>query len=285
MDMKIRNGIIGFFIGMAVWAVVLYPQGLYGEEKVYTVRRGETLYSIARSLGIKVDDLMKHNGIGDPGRLLEGQRLKIPEQTQEGGLEVYRVVRGDTFYSLARKFSVTEADIRKANDLKETYMLREGDSLMIPQKIVPGAVAQSPEMTSAPVANAARTPVSGTSGGASASVLWPVTARELSYISGKLSGVAIIGDRAEPVKSLTSGTVISAGPYRGFGRVAIIQVEGGYHYVYGGCESLSVKEGDKVSPGTEIGRLGIDAKLNKPQLFFMVFRGNTPVDPVKAPRA
>jgi hypothetical protein len=37
-------------------------------------------------------------------------------------------------------------------------------------------------------------------------------------------------------------------------------------------------------PGTELGRLGIDAKTLKPQLFFLVYQGKTPVDPAKAPR-
>jgi septal ring factor EnvC (AmiA/AmiB activator) len=95
----------------------------------------------------------------------------------------------------------------------------------------------------------------------------------------------VTGERSEPVKSLTQGTVVHAGPYRGFGRVAIVQVSGGYFYVYGGCETLSVKEGDRVAPGAELGKLGIDAKTEKPQLFFLVYRSNNPVDPAKAPRA
>ena len=95
----------------------------------------------------------------------------------------------------------------------------------------------------------------------------------------------VTGDKSEPVKSLTQGTVVSAGPYRGFGRVAIVQMSGGYLYVYGGCETLLVKEGDKVVPGTELGKLGIDAKSAKPQLFFLVYQSNNPIDPVKAPRA
>jgi septal ring factor EnvC (AmiA/AmiB activator) len=79
--------------------------------------------------------------------------------------------------------------------------------------------------------------------------------------------------------------VVSAGPYRGFGKVAIIQVAGGYLYVYGGCESLSVKAGDRVTSGTELGKLGIDAVSQKPQLFLMVYRNNNPMDPARAPRA
>jgi septal ring factor EnvC (AmiA/AmiB activator) len=59
---------------------------------------------------------------------------------------------------------------------------------------------------------------------------------------------------------------------------------GGYLYVYGGCESLSVKEGDRVAPGAELGRLGLDGVTSKPQLFLMVYKNNAPIDPAKAPR-
>jgi septal ring factor EnvC (AmiA/AmiB activator) len=118
-----------------------------------------------------------------------------------------------------------------------------------------------------------------------ASLRWPVNPKGIAYMTGKLSGVVVEGEQAESVRSLTRGTVVSAGPYRGFGRVAIVQVTGGYLYVYGGCESLSVKEGDRIGSGTELGKLGIDAVSRKPQLFFLVYRDNSPIDPSKAPRA
>jgi septal ring factor EnvC (AmiA/AmiB activator) len=103
-------------------------------------------------------------------------------------------------------------------------------------------------------------------------------------LNGKLSGVVLSGERAEAVKSVAGGTVVSAGPYRGFGRVVIVQSAAGYLYVYGGCESLAVRVGDRVVSGAEIGRLGLDAVSGKPELFFMVYHKNTPVDPAKAPR-
>jgi septal ring factor EnvC (AmiA/AmiB activator) len=95
----------------------------------------------------------------------------------------------------------------------------------------------------------------------------------------------LLGVQAESVKSLIQGTVIAAIPWRGYGRVAIVEVSGGYRYLYGGCETLSVKEGDKIGPGAELGKLGINASSGKPQLFFLVYKGNTPIDPAKAPRA
>ena len=287
--MKIRIGIFGVLL---VFAAAFFSTRAYGEEKFHLVQRGETFYSIARSLGIKADDLMKYNGITDPSRLQAGQRLKIPGSATAANTGMsqgsYRVVRGDTLFSIARKFSVSVASIQEVNSLPNNYVLREGDTLRLPlearitvESLIPAGPSQNV------AAGAAGVPQSGTTGTGTvnSSVRWPVAARELSYMTGKLSGVVITGLRGESVNSLTLGIVLSAGPYRGFGRVVIVQVEGGYLYFYGGCESLSVKEGDKVGPGTELRKLGVDAVSNKPQLFFMVYRSNTPVDPAKAPRA
>jgi len=270
--MNFRICIFGLLLGMTVLK-------LSGEERIHTVQRGETLYSIARSLGLKPEDLMTHNGITDPTRLQAGQRLRIPDsRTADSGITFYKAVRGDTLYGIARMFSVTLGALQETNNLQPNYVLKEGDTLRIPSGGAAAIVASAP-------ASAAGSSSVGNSSVGSSSLSWPVAAREISYMTGKLSGVVITGTRNEPVTSLTSGTVLSAGPYRGFGRVVIVQVEGGYLYVYGGCESLSVKEGDRVKAGTELGKLGVDAVSNKPQLFFMVYRSNSPIDPAEAPRA
>jgi murein DD-endopeptidase MepM/ murein hydrolase activator NlpD len=280
--MNSRIGLFGFLFAAAISAFFIH--GLYAQERVHTVQKGETLYSIARSLGIKADDLIKYNGITDPSRLLAGQILKIPSAgttvSPATGSTSYRVVKGDTLYSIAREFSVTITSIQELNNLSANYMLREGDYLKIPNN------AATPVKTSVTQTQQGTASTSATAqAAANSQVSWPIAARELSYMTGKLSGVVLTGLRSESVSSLTRGTVLSAGPYRGFGKVVIIQVDGGYLYVYGGLENLSVKEGDRVGPGSEIGKLGVDAMSNKPQLFFMVYLSNTPVDPAKAPRA
>jgi septal ring factor EnvC (AmiA/AmiB activator) len=111
-----------------------------------------------------------------------------------------------------------------------------------------------------------------------------VNVKEAAPLTGKLSGLAISGTAGESVRCVAEGTVVSAGPYRGFGRVAIVQTADLYIYVYGGCESLSVREGDKVKAGAELGKLGAAAMSGSPELYFMVYKNNKPVDPEKAPR-
>jgi murein DD-endopeptidase MepM/ murein hydrolase activator NlpD len=287
MDMNVRSGIFGFFIVLRIFSSAMSAE-LGAEERVHTVRKGETVYSICRAYEADMGELMRLNGISDPAKLQAGQRLKIPGAGASAYTE-YRVVRGDTLYSIARRYQTTVDAILAASDLVRDHVLKPGDVLRIPPTgaAVPAAAAiRAQETPPQPVvpANPAAAPRAVVPGTVDASVRWPVAAREVSYMTGKLSGVMLTGGRTESVKSLTEGTVISAGPYRGFGRVAIVQVSGGYLYVYGGCESLSVKEGDKVVPGTELGRLGIDALSEKPQLFFLVYRNNIPVDPAKAPR-
>ncbi|MDR3334541.1 MAG: M23 family metallopeptidase [Treponema sp.] len=235
------------------------------EETVHIVQRGETIYSIARSYSVKSEDLMRLNGISDAQKLQIGRRLTIPSYIE------YRVTRGETLYSIARQHEMTLQALRTINKLTQNYILKEGDVLQVSRA---GAGVERPR--SAPAQNTEKQ--------RDTSLRWPVAAQEVVYMTGKLYGVVLKGEKSEAVKSLTPGTIVSAGPYRGFGRVAIVQVTGGYLYVYGGCESLSVKTGDRVVSGTELGRLGIDAVSKKPQLFFLVYHGATPIDPAKAPR-
>ena len=266
---------------------LLIAAPVYSDETVHVLRKGETIYSVARNYGVSVQSVLDMNGMTetDAKRAQAGYRLRIPQAAKaaaKNSYENYRVVRGDTLYSIARRNNLSIAELLEMNGFAPSYVIKEGEQIRIPS---PFWQLSSPALASTPSASAPGNDPLQAEVWTGSPVRWPVKAREVSYLTGKLNGVMVTGERFEPVKSLTQGTVVSAGPYRGFGRVAIVQVSGGYLYVYGGCESLSVKEGDKVAPGVELGKLGVDAKTDKPQLFFQVYRGNTPIDPAKAPRA
>jgi murein DD-endopeptidase MepM/ murein hydrolase activator NlpD len=287
--MNYRYGILFFFLLLAA--------GSFAEDTIHVVEKGETVYSISRLYRVSPEDIMKHNGIADASRLQIGRQLKIPAGPGASGATVsassgsgggnyteYRVVKNDTLYSIARQRGLALQALLDFNGFTGNHVLRVGDLVKIPQ-IAGGTgtpAAASPARTQTDQPGGVRQTTVRT---VDASLRWPIRPKEMAYMTGKLYGVVLVGEKSESVKSLTQGTVVSAGPYRGFGRVIIVQVTGGYLYVYGGCESLSVKEGDRIGPGTELGRLGIDAVSEKPQLFFLVYRGNSPTDPAKAPRA
>ena len=262
---------------------------LAADDLIHVVGRGETIYSISRFYRVGADDLMRINGITDPATLQAGRRLTIPPSafsdvsvstgtpssvavsaSSRQNLTNYRAVRGDTLYSIARNNGISLQTLLEINGFSSNHVLRAGDTIKVPAR---NATAQT-----GAAANNSRTSTG------LYSLRWPVAPKDIAYMTGQM-GVVVEGQYNEQVKSLTQGKVISAGPWRKFGRVVIVETQGGYFYMYGGCESLSVNVGDRVSPGTEVGKLGVNTVSDKPQLFFMVFRNDSPIDPASAPRA
>jgi len=251
------------------------------DELIHVVGRGETIYSISRFYSVPADDLMKANAISDPSRLQAGTRLKIPVSGDlsflPGAVSTvdYRIVRGDTLYSIARTHGITLQNLLDINRFSSNHVLKAGDIIKVPK--------EASQET-------ARTASSGSSANAASArsgiyaLRWPVNPKDITYMSGQ-EGVVVEGEQFESVKSITAGRVVSAGPWRKFGRVVIVETSGGYYYMYGGCETITVNVGDRITPGMELGRLGVNSVSEKPQLFFMVFRNETPIDPAHAPRA
>ena len=94
----------------------------------YTVKSGDSLYSIAKKYGITVDELKKANGLTS-NNLSLNQKLVIPETKGEIG---YLVKAGDSLYSIAQKYNITVDELKKANGLT-TNTLTIGQELTIPE--------------------------------------------------------------------------------------------------------------------------------------------------------
>ncbi|ABF45683.1 MULTISPECIES: C40 family peptidase [Deinococcus] len=94
-----------------------------------TVQPGDTAYSLARRNGLSVDALLALNGLSSPN-LQVGQVLRVrdvPSYTAS-----YTVQRGDTLYSLARRFGVSVEMLLAANTLPKDVMLAVGQVLRVP---------------------------------------------------------------------------------------------------------------------------------------------------------
>ncbi|MGB4586590.1 MAG: LysM peptidoglycan-binding domain-containing protein [Rectinemataceae bacterium] len=247
---------------------------------VHTAVKGETLYGIAKLYGVSIGELLTANKLKQDYILKIGDTLIIPGNKQES-------VTGPALPAV----TVTSSKTPPATTAPATPPVAT---------TVPAAPIVIPATTSTtlatPSANLNKPSPAISSGGVSLpepvktqdkvvdmKLEWPVPGKAM-YLDGKLEGIMVRVKQGEAAKAIASGTVVSAGPSRGFNQVAFIQAKSGYVYVYGGNEALFVKTGDQVISGKEIGKIGIDAKDGSPIAYFFVFRNGQPIDPALAPR-
>ncbi len=109
----------------------------------YTVKKGDNIYNIAKAYNIDVNTLMKDNGLVN-NNLIVGQNLRI----RVSGMQIeecfgedyvedtdstitYIVKKGDSLYSIAKKYNTSVTAITNLNNLKSNS-LQVGDKLKIP---------------------------------------------------------------------------------------------------------------------------------------------------------
>ena len=99
-----------------------------GDTEFYQVVKGDTLYSIANKYNISVNELKTINNLTN-NILAVGQLLNVPS-----GLSLvnsYVVEKGDTLYSIAKKFDISVNKLKEYNGL-ETNLLSVGQKILIP---------------------------------------------------------------------------------------------------------------------------------------------------------
>lgn len=103
----------------------------------YTVVKNDTLWGLSKKYGVSVSDLKKANGVS--GHLIYvGQKLQIPTKSTEATKTAktstststvdttsttHTVVKGDTLWSLAKKYGVSVSALMKANNLSSSTIL------------------------------------------------------------------------------------------------------------------------------------------------------------------
>lgn len=103
----------------------------------YTTRPGDSLYSIARRFGVRVQDILAVNPpIADPRMIFPGQILYIPRRADAR----YVIQPGDTLYKIALSFGLTVAQLEAANPGIIPARLQVGQVINIPEAAAPGIV-------------------------------------------------------------------------------------------------------------------------------------------------
>lgn len=107
-----------------------------GTHLLYTVRQGDTLYTIAEQWGTNVPSLVQinalHPPVTDPDRIYPGQVLlvRLPGMAEQSSV-LYQVQPGDTLYRIAERFSVSVDMLAGLNQIQQPDIIRVGQLLYI----------------------------------------------------------------------------------------------------------------------------------------------------------
>lgn len=125
------------------------------KQRVYTVKPGDTLTSIARQFAVNVSDTAAANGLKPGATLRVGQVLNVPAKNgasvsadagkpetrsaapaaePKAATQSYTVKSGDRLLFIAKRFNVTPEALVAANKLKDPGKLQVGQTLKIPKK-------------------------------------------------------------------------------------------------------------------------------------------------------
>jgi lipoprotein NlpD len=238
---------------------------LNGQESIVKIQKGDTLYQISRDYKVSVSLLLSFNDMDSNDTLKIGQELRIPSS--------YTVSRGDTLYGIARNYLIGIDELCALNDIDKKHILKPGETLLIPGKIKiieEITITENPENTT----NDEKL---------YSEYFWPHSGQRVS-MSGKLKGEEILGNKGDIIVSVSSGKVVWVAPYRGYGRLIMVETIDHHIYAYGGNEETLVKVGDSVQPGTILGLMGINSIERNAKAFFFVYKDGKPVDTEIAPR-
>ncbi len=128
------------------------PPTIIASGDEYTIRPGDTLFSIARAYDVSVDDLAALNNIVNPSLIFWGTTLDIPgDDFGEGGpstetptpspspspeppaaTTTYVVTEGDNLYRISLRFNTSIARLQALNSIDDADVIFIGQQLVVP---------------------------------------------------------------------------------------------------------------------------------------------------------
>ena len=98
----------------------------------YTVKSGDSLYSIANKYNTTVNEIMNLNNLSS-NILSIGQKILIPNKSIQSNTTTYTVKSGDSLYKIANEYGISVNELKQYNNLNSN-LLNTGQVLKIPRQ-------------------------------------------------------------------------------------------------------------------------------------------------------
>ena len=262
----------------------------------YTVKKGDTLISIALDQGHSYRDIAAWNSLDNPNRIQVGQQLRMEPPvsavavaqaiTAPAPLEARPLEAGP----LGATVGNTEMLKREPKGGKLPYspqaLAQLEKSEALPQTLpAPGQTSEQKAKPAAEMPVAAPVaPVAPGAGGDDEGVdwAWPLEGKLIGkFAEGSNKGIDIASKMGSPVLAAAAGKVVYAGSnLRGYGKLVIIKHNTTFLSAYAHNSVILVKEGQSVVKGQKIAESGA-SDSDQPMLHFEIRRQGKPVDPFK----
>jgi lipoprotein NlpD len=183
----------------------------------------------------------------------------------------YRVVIGDTLYSIAWRYGLDYQTLASYNNISPPYGIYRGQIIYLTQK----APTLSHKTIKTPPKVMEREPIASVS-----QWRWPANGTVIQAFGGMNKGINIRGRRGDPIYATAAGKVVYSGSQlRGYGNLIIIKHNSTYLSAYAHNAKVFVKEGSWVSAGQKIAAMG-NTGTQHVMLHFEIRKNGTPINPM-----
>lgn len=253
----------------------------------YTVKSGDTLYSIAREHGMDHRELIAMNGIENPNYITVGRVLKIKSKdaaTTTSGEAV--VAQPIVVAPVVEQRPLSGGSAETASGANTELLKREPQAGKVAYSDQALAQAQHPEAAKgAGVVAPSQEPKPAEPPAPAVEVrnwVWPVNGKVISnYGENGNKGLDVAGKSGDPVLAAEEGKVILASnTLRGYGNMIVVKHSATLISVYAHNSKMLVKEGQNVTKGQKIAEMG-NTDADQVKLHFEVRLQGKPVDPLK----
>ncbi len=188
---------------------------------------------------------------------------------------------GDNLFRIGKAYDVAYEELARVNRIKDVSQIHVGQRIFIP-----GATRQLPVETITPVEPSPATPSMPEVPDSSVDgFIWPVNGTINSGFGPRgissHDGIDIGAPEGTPIRAIEKGEVIYSDQLRGYGNIIIVRHTGGFISVYAHNEANLVREGQVVSRGEVIARVGNTGRVTGPHLHFEIRKNNAAQDPLR----
>jgi len=252
----------------------------------YTVKKGDTLYSIGLEFGYDYKEIAQNNNIDAPYNIRVGQQLKIKNNGSASNKSaennnddiVIKPLNNDSQIIQGQNSIVSPASIPSLNSPKA---LREPYS----EQALNNPVSAKPAETKAPETKPTETKPADTASMGEDAIDWglPTKGKVKSGFNEGASakGIDIEGTMGQDINAAGNGKVIYNGSdLRGYGNLVIVKHNKEYLSVYAHNSKILVKEGQSVLKGQKIAEMG-NSGTDSVKLHFEIRYQGKSIDPTK----